>query len=103
MSFLDLDLPVCFADWGEVMSFNSPTNGIETGNVIFDQPDKSLKLGGMGGVNVMSNDPMVLFVTAQFPDLVPQSPVLINGVQYVVRSVMKLADGRVSQATLRNP
>jgi len=100
MSFLDDDLPTLFADFSVTMTYTNAEGNTESGPVILDQPDKSLNMGGM---MVQSNEPSIIYITSQFPDLTEGSQVTIDGTAYVLRLPSLLSDGRISSATLRNP
>lgn len=85
------NIPALFADMGV-----TATSGGYSAVVFFDEPTRNI-LGDM----VLAEEPAITLPTASLPDLAYGDSITVDNVDYTVREVMRMDDGKLKRVTLR--
>jgi hypothetical protein len=85
------NIPALFADLGVTAS-----SGGYSAVVFFDEPTRNI-LGDM----VLAEEPAITLPTVSLPDLAYGDAITVDDVDYTVREVMRIDDGKLKRVTLK--
>lgn len=94
-SFTDVSWAFDTSEFGSAATWTAQGGSPVAGVVLFDAP------GALVLDDVMATDYLITYATATWPTVADRDVVTIGAVQYLVRQVMPLDDGRLARAALK--